>query len=200
MWHGIRAACRFAFGSNELKGRTVLVQGAGGVGGRLIGLLRESGAHVIATDIDPRRLEALRADGIATVEPEAALTTECDVFAPCATGGILNARSIPSLRCRVVAGGANNQLEAPTDADLLRDRGIVYAPDFVINAGGILHGAGLEELGWTRQVLDQKLAGIGEAVFAILERAQAEGVSTDAAARRRAESRISAAGATTSPA
>jgi leucine dehydrogenase len=193
--HGIRASCRHAFGSDDLTGRTVLVQGVGGVGGRLVELLRDAGARVIATDVDPDRLAAVRMNGVAVVSAEVALTTECDVLSPCATGGVLNPRSIPTLRCRVIAGGANNQLETPADADLLRARGISYAPDFVINAGGILHGGGLEEQHWTREVLDRKLAGIGDAVYEILQRADSEGISTDAAARRIAEARIQSAGA-----
>ena len=191
--HGMRAACRHAFGSDDLSRRTVLVQGAGGVGGRLIELLIEADATVIATDLDAGRLERLRGDGLRTVAPNAALTTTCDVLAPCAVGGIINARSIPELRCRVIAGGANNQLEKPEDADRLRERGIVYAPDFVINAGGVLHGAGIEELQWTRETLDAKLAGIGDAVIEILRRAERDGVNTDAAARKIALARIAAA-------
>jgi len=191
--HGIRASCRFAFGSDDLSGRTVVVQGAGGVGGRLIELLRQSGADVIATDIDQQRLEQLRGRGVKVIPTEAALTTECDVLAPCATGGIINSRSIPALRCRVVAGGANNQLERPADADLLSARGIVYAPDFVINAGGVLHGGGLELLGWSHATLDDRLAGIGNAVFEILQRAARDGISTDTAARQIAQSRLAAA-------
>ena len=190
VFHGIRASCRFAFGTEELTGRTVLVQGAGGVGGRLIELLRDAGVDVIATDIDPQRLEVLRSRGIKVVPPAAAVTTECDVLAPCATGGLINARTIAGLRCRVVAGGANNQLEKPSDADLLAERGIVYAPDFVINAGGVLHGHGLEVQGWSRQTLDKHLAGIGDAVFTILERAKSEGVSSETAARRHAQARL----------
>jgi len=192
--HGIRAACRYAFGSDDLSLRSVLVQGAGGVGGRLIELLMEADAKVIATDVDSPRLDALSAKGIHVVPPDVALTAECDVFSPCAVGGILNSRSIPGLRCHVVAGGANNQLETPEDADRLRERGIVYAPDFVINAGGVLHGGGLEEQHWTREVLDEKLRGIGDAVYAILERSGRDGMSTDAAARMIALARITANG------
>jgi leucine dehydrogenase len=191
--HGIRASCRYAFGSDDLSLRTVLVQGAGGVGGRLIELLAAEDVHVIATDIDLRRLAGLRDKGIHVVSPQEALQAECDVLAPCATGGILNARSIPELRCRAIAGGANNQLETQADADLLRKRGIAYAPDFVINAGGVLHGGGLEEQHWTRAELDAKLAGIGTAVAEIFERADRDGISTDAAARRIAVGRIQAA-------
>lgn len=190
--HGIRATCRHAFGDGDISKRTVLVQGAGGVGGRLIELLLEADANVIATDVDDERLRKLAAGGVRTVAPGDALTTECDVLAPCAVGGILNASSIPRLRCRAIAGAANNQLETPEDAERLRARGIVYAPDFVINAGGVLHGGGLEALHWSRETLDAKLAGIGDAVLAILQAAERDGVSSDAAARRLALERISA--------
>jgi leucine dehydrogenase len=188
--HGIRATCRYVFGSDDLSQRTVLVQGAGGVGGHLVDLLGAAGARVIAADIDPGRVEGLRRKGVTVISPDEALTTECDVLSPCAVGGVLNERTIPGLRCRAVAGGANNQLQSPSDADLLRRRGIAYAPDFVINAGGVLHGGGLEEQHWTRAELDAKLAGIGDSVYGILQRAERDGVSTDAAARRIAVDRI----------
>src|SRR5258708_25501403 len=191
--HGIRVSCRYAFGSDDLSRRSVLVQGAGGVGGRLIELLAAEDVRVIATDIDPDRLAILREKGIHVVSPDQALTTECDVLAPCATGGVINPRTIPELRCRVIAGAANNQLESPPDAHLLRQRGIAYAPDFVINAGGVLHGGGLEELHWTHAELDAKLAGIGAAVLEIFQRAQSDGISTDAAPRPIAVGRIQSA-------
>ncbi len=192
VFHGIRAACRYAFGSDDLGRRTILVQGAGGVGGRLIELLEEVDATVIATDVDRAKLDRLHERGIKVVEPDAALATACDVLAPCATGAVINARTIPRLACRVIAGAANNQLERPEESDLLRERGIAYAPDFVINAGGVLHGGGLEEQGWTREELDRRLAGIGDVVYEIFERAERDGITTDAAARRIALSRISA--------
>ena len=188
--HGIRAVCRYAFGSDDLSRRSVLVQGAGGVGGHLIELLMRADATVIGADVDPRRLEALRELGVRTVAAEEALTTPCDVLAPCAVGGVLNEKTIPALRCRAIAGGANNQLDTPADADRLRERGIAYAPDFVINAGGILHGGGLEEQHWTREQLDARLAGIGEAIYAILLDAERDGISTDTAARNIAMARI----------
>ncbi len=190
--HGIRAACRYVFDSDDLSRRSILVQGAGGVGGHLIDLLMEADATVIATDVDAQRLAILREKGIQVVPPDSALGTECDVLAPCAVGGVINRRSIPTLRCRVIAGGANNQLETAEDADRLRERGIVYAPDFVINAGGVLHGGGLEEQHWTREVLDARLAAVGDAVYGILQRAERDGTSTDAAARRIAIARIDA--------
>jgi len=197
--HGIRASCRYAFGSDDLSQRSVLVQGAGGVGGRLIELLLEADTKVIATDIDHARLAHMRDKGIEVVAADRALTTPCDVLAPCATGGIINARTIPNLQCRVIAGGANNQLETPADADALRGRGIAYAPDFVINAGGVLHGGGLEEQHWTHEVLESKLAGIGDVIFEIFQRAEREGISTDAAARRIALARMGKATPVSTP-
>src|SRR5579864_5068776 len=192
VFHGIRAACRYAFGSGDLSLRSIVVQGAGGVGGRLIELLEEAGANVSASDIDASRLERLRGRGIKVLSPEDAMTTPCDVLAPCATGAVINSRTIPGLRCRVIAGAANNQLETAEDAELLRNRGIAYAPDFVINAGGVLHGGGLEEQHWTREELDRHLAGIGDVVYEIFERAERDGVTTDTAARRIALARIAA--------
>ena len=192
VFHGIRAACRYVFGSDDLSRRTVVVQGAGGVGSRLIELLEEVDANVIATDLDAVRLDELRRRGVKVVEPGDALTTPCDVLAPCATGAIINSRTIPGLACRIVAGAANNQLERPQDAELLKERGIAYAPDFVINAGGVLHGGGLEEQHWSRAELDRRLAGIGHAVYDIFDRAERDGITTDAAARRIARARLSA--------
>jgi leucine dehydrogenase len=190
VFHGIRASCRYAFGSDDLTGRTVLVQGAGGVGGHLIPLLLGAGAEVMASDIDIKRSESWRERGVRVVTPEAALTTPCDVLAPCAVGGVINRLSIPELQCRVIAGAANNQLEVPSDADLLRERKIAYAPDFVINAGGVLHAGGLEEQHWTQEEVDGRLVAIGDVIYEIFQRAERDGVSTDKAARERAMARI----------
>jgi glutamate dehydrogenase/leucine dehydrogenase len=131
---------------------------------------------------------------VATVAAADVLTASCDVLAPCATGGVINAASVDRLRCHIVAGAANNQLDEPDDADRLRARGILYAPDFVINAGGVLHGAGLEVLGWSHAELDRRLAGIGDTLREIFGSAERQGISTDAAARQLAESRLRARG------
>ncbi|MGH3133775.1 MAG: Glu/Leu/Phe/Val dehydrogenase dimerization domain-containing protein [Gaiellaceae bacterium] len=191
VFHGIRASLRHVFGSEE-RGRVVLVQGVGDVGARLAELLATAGARVLLSDVVAERAIAL-ADrvGAEVVEPEDAVGAECDVYAPCALGGTLNAESIPRLRCRVVAGSANNQLAGPADAELLRDAGILYAPDFVINAGGVLNGWGLEVLGWTRDTVDARLAGIGDALTEIYAVADAESITTEAAAERLARARLS---------
>jgi leucine dehydrogenase len=193
--HGIKAAAEHAFGSGELRGRTVVVQGVGDVGARLARLLAAEGARVLVSDLDPIAVaEVAREVGGAVVPVGDALTTECDVLAPCALGGVLNPGSITALRCRVVAGAANNQLLNDSDAALLKARGIVYAPDYVVNAGGVLHGVGLEQLGWSEAQLDEKLRGIGETLRGILAAADAEGITTEEAAQRIAARNIASAG------
>jgi leucine dehydrogenase len=103
---------------------------------------------------------------------------------------VLNADTIPRLRCAVVAGAANNQLAGPQDADRLAERGILYAPDFVVNAGGVLHLAGYERLGWSREEVAARLAGIGGTLGLVLERAAAEGTTPQAAAMELARERV----------
>jgi leucine dehydrogenase len=190
VFHAIRATCRHAFGSDDLEGRTVLVQGAGSVGGRLIQELREAGAWVLAADVDPARVVATGAEPVGAAE---ALTTKCDVLAPCATGGVLNADSIPSLACAAVCGAANNQLATPEDADRLRERGIVYAPDYVANAGGVIWLAGYETLGWDEAHMKARLAGIEQTLRDVFASAAAEGITTAESADRLARARIDAA-------
>jgi leucine dehydrogenase len=121
------------------------------------------------------------------------MNAECDIFAPCATGGILSAATIPKLRCRVVAGAANNQLAESRDAELLQEAGVLYAPDFVINAGGVIHLAGYETLGWTEEQMAARLAGIGDTLTEVFHAAERDGISTDEAAQRLARARIQAA-------
>jgi leucine dehydrogenase len=191
VFHGIVAAVDHVFGSPDLAGRTVAVQGVGGVGGVLARLLADAGATVVVSDIDGARVDALAAEiGARVVPTDQVLTEECDVLSPCALGGILDAESIPALRCRIVAGAANNQLATPEDADRLHQRGILYAPDFVINAGGVLHVLGLEMAGWSREQVDDALLGIGRTLTEIFEAAESEGTTTEIAARRLAADRI----------
>jgi leucine dehydrogenase len=190
VFHGIRASLAHALGSDDLAGRTMLVQGAGSVGAKLARLLADAGATVLVTDVDEARA---RATGATVVAAETALELECDVYAPCAVGATLNVGTIPRLRCPVVAGAANNQLATPEDGDRLRDAGILYAPDYVINSGGALHGIGLERLGWDADRLEHEVAGIGDTLTAVFAEADAEGISTDAAAERLANERLAAA-------
>lgn len=193
VFRGIRASLAQVFGSDELEGRTVVVQGAGGVGSSLAEQLAAAGATVSVADIDPARAQAVaeRIGGTA-LPADGVVEAECDVYAPCAVGGSLSAETVPRLRCRIVAGSANNQLADPDAAEMLRDRGILYAPDFVINAGGAIAIVGLEQLGWTRSELDGALAGIGDTLRAVYEQADAQGISTAVAAEALAEERLNA--------
>ena len=161
VFHGINASVRYAL-DRDLRGVRVLVQGLGAVGSLLSHHLADAGAEVLVCDIDAERVAA---SGFASVDANDALTTECDVYAPCAMGGTLTAEIVERLRCRVVAGAANNQLADPALADRLHERGILYAPDYVINSGGVLHGAGLELLGWRPEQLDAALRGLGDTLL-----------------------------------
>jgi leucine dehydrogenase len=191
-FHGIRASLRHVFGSDALEGRTVAVQGAGSVGGKLARLLLDAGATVLVGDVDEERA---RASGATPIPADDVLAAECDVYAPCALGATVSEESIPRLRCRIVAGAANNQLARPEDGERVRAAGILYAPDFVINAGGAMHGIGLEQLGWDRAELDRRVEGIGETLTRIFEWAEREAITTDEAAERLASERLSAGAA-----
>lgn len=189
VFHGLAATVGHRFGTG-LAGRSLLVQGLGSVGGPLARMLLEAGAEVMVADPEPERLLGLTQLGATEVPVGAVLETACDALVPCATGAILNRDTIPRLRCAVVAGAANNQLEEAADADRLRERGILYAPDYVINSGGVLHGGGLELLGWSRTELDQRLLGIGDTLLRIFALAEEAGISTDEAGRRLAQSTL----------
>jgi leucine dehydrogenase len=178
---GIRASVRHAL-DRDLDGVRVLVQGFGAVGSRLAQQLRAAGAEVLVSDIDPSRI-----DGFEAVDPAAVIGTECDVYAPCAMGGTITATTVEELRCRVVAGAANNQLADPALADRLHERGILYAPDYVINSGGVLHGTGLELLGWDHAQLDAALRGLGDTLlelYAVSDRSPVHAAEALVARRR----------------
>jgi len=193
VFHAIRATCRHAFGSDDIEGRTVLVQGAGSVGHRLIRELRDAGAWVLVADVDPARVAATGAE---PVDVGDVATTACDVLAPCATGAILNAETIANLACAAVCGAANNQLATAEDAERLRARGILYAPDFVANAGGVIWLAGYETLGWDDAHMRARLAGIEQTLDDVFADAAANGITTAEAADRLARARIEAGHAT----
>ena len=188
--HAIHATVEHVFGSPDLTGRSVLVQGAGSVGGFLARGLADAGAHVLVSDVDEARAAAT---GCETVPPELAADTAVDVYSPCAVGGTLNAESIPRLACRAVVGCANNQLAEPEDAERLRERGVLYAPDYVVSAGGIIQLIGLEDEDWDEQQLEQRLTGIGDTLRTLFAEADAEGVTPAEAADRLVRRRLSAA-------
>jgi leucine dehydrogenase len=189
--HGIRASLAQASGSEELQGRLVLVQGVGGVGSQLAEHLVKAGASVLLADLDRERARTV-ADRVGgdVLPPDRILEARTDVYAPCATGAVLDVDAASRLRCDVVAGSANNQLAQPEAADVLRARGILYAPDYVINAGGAIAVAGLEQLGWSDAEVQAALARIGETLRDVYRRSDEQGISTAAAADALADSRL----------
>jgi leucine dehydrogenase len=168
----------------------VLVQGVGAVGHDLVQLLAGEGAEVLVSDVDEARATAAGGTFVSAAD---AAVTECDVYSPCAVGGTLNAESIPTLRCRIVAGSANNQLATPEDADRLHERGILYAPDYVVNAGGVIQLVGLEDEGWDEDDLQRGLAKIGDTLRQVFADADRDGITPAAAAAQLAAARIAAA-------
>src|SRR6516165_8325598 len=183
--HAIRATVEHAFGSPELAGRSVLVQGAGAVGATLARELAAAGAQVLVSDVDDERAAATGCEPVAE--------TEVDVYSPCAVGGTLNAESIPRLACRAIAGCANNQLAESEDSERLRERGILYAPDYIVSAGGIIQLIGLEDEGWDEPQLQEGLARIGETLRTLFAEADAVGVTPSEAADRLVRRRLAEA-------
>jgi leucine dehydrogenase len=191
---GIGAALDEVYGSPDVAGRRIAVQGLGGVGGRLSELLVAAGAVVIGADLDPARAKelALRLD-ITVEDPDALYDVPCDVFSPNAVGGVINQHTIPRLQCRIVAGGANNQLGDEADGRRLMERGILYAPDYVINSAAPYAVIGAGELGYGPERLAVSVQGVAEALTLIFRRARAEGLPTAEVADRIAEERVAAA-------
>jgi leucine dehydrogenase len=193
VYHAIRASCEFLFGGASLAGRSVLVQGVGAVGRPLVERLVEDDARVLVSDIEEARTSEARSLWQVEVVPaDRVIGTECDVFAPCATGGLLSRETIPRLRCRIVAGGANNQLAAAEDAARLSEAGLLYAPDFAINGGAAIFLQGVERLGWSGERIDAALREIGETLLVILRKAREQGITTCEAAERLAAERLAA--------
>ncbi|MBL6749172.1 MAG: Glu/Leu/Phe/Val dehydrogenase [Nevskia sp.] len=184
---GIQAAVRAALGREDLKGVRVAVQGVGNVGFRLARLLANAGASLWVSDLYQPAVERCVAELAAVAVPmEAIYGLDVDVFSPCALGAVLNDRSIPQLKARVVAGAANNQLARPKHDHALMDRGILYAPDYVVNAGGIID-IYYEGPGYSESVVRQHLERIGFTLGEIFEHARREHRPTGEVADRMAE-------------
>jgi leucine dehydrogenase len=158
---GVKAAAKRGLGAGTMAGVRVAIQGVGSVGGGLARLLAKDGARIVLADVNGEAARKLAEEiGAEVIAPDAILSADTDIFSPNALGAILAEASIPALNCKVVAGGANNQLATRGDGKLLHDRGILYAPDYVINAGGIIN-VGLEYLGVSdRAEVDKRVDGI----------------------------------------
>ncbi len=187
----IEVACEHVFGSASLEGRTVVVSGLGHVGGALARGCAEAGARIVASDIDPGRRALADELGAAWVAPEEALAVPADVFAPCALGGVLDATSVEHLGAPVVAGAANNQLADEAVAETLACRGVLWVPDFVANAGGIINIAvELRPEGYDPRVARADVRRIADTVRRILADAAAAGTTPLRAALALAAERL----------
>ncbi|MGE5588491.1 MAG: Glu/Leu/Phe/Val dehydrogenase dimerization domain-containing protein [Clostridia bacterium] len=187
---GMKACAMEVFGSDSLRDKTVVVQGAGHVGYNVVRYLTEEGAKVYVTDIyEDRANQAARDFGAKQIAPGEVFDVTCDVFCPCALGAVINDETLPKLKCKIVAGAANNQLKEERHGDALADMGILYAPDYIINAGGVINVAD-EFYGYNRERALRKAAGIYENVLKVIEIAKREKIPTYKAAARLAEERI----------
>jgi len=190
VFRAMQAAAKVRWGSPELAGKKVALQGLGNVGYQLARELHAAGANLSVSDVVAERAErAARELQARVVAPEAIYSVAADVFAPCALGGILNDETIHALRAAVVAGAANNQLLEPRHAEALAARGILYAPDYVANAGGVIGGT-VELLGWERERAQRKIEELYDTLLRIFETARAEAITPALAADRLAESAI----------
>ena len=182
VFRAMQAAAKFVRNSEELAGLTVALQGCGNVGYNLAKYLHAAGAKLIVSDVDPQKILRLVDEFEATVvATEQISIVRADVFAPCALGGVLNDQTIPQLHAQIVAGAANNQLLEDRHGEMLKDRGILYVPDYAANSGGVFSGC-IELLGWKPEHVSQEVDEIYNTVLNILELARAEDISTNKAA------------------
>jgi leucine dehydrogenase len=194
VFRAIQASAKHKFGSDDLAGRTITLQGCGHVGYYLAKELHAAGAKLIVTDIDPEKVKAVVDETkAAAVAPEEIYSQKADIFAPCALGAIINDKTIPQLRVQVVAGGANNQLLEERHGDILEDKGILYAPDYVANAGGVINVYS-ELAGWDAQRSLRKADEIYHTILGVFDIAKQDGIPTYRAADRLAERRLRSVG------
>jgi leucine dehydrogenase len=189
VYRGILAVAKRLWNSDNLQGKKIAIQGLGNVGIKLARFLFWSGADLLLSDLDDQKVEsACRELGAIKVDPKEVVTASCDIFSPCAMGGIITKENIPLLKCKAIAGSTNNQLENPKDEILLMKQGILYAPDYVINAGGILNAA-CEFLpeGYSPLVARAKTADIYHTLIKIFETAQKENAPPTSIADQMAE-------------
>jgi leucine dehydrogenase len=189
---GLKAAVKHKLGTDTTKGLTVAIQGLGKVGMTLAKQLHAEGAKLIVADVNAESVRrAVDAFGAREASPDGIVTTECDVFSPNALGAILNDETLPKLHAKVVAGAANNQLGRDAHGKMLMERGILYAPDYVINGGGIICVAG-QIYGWDNAEIERRSRAIADTLLAIFKRADAERQTTNQIADRMAEERMAA--------
>lgn len=191
---GIKAAVKAKLNTDSLKGLRVAVQGMGSVGSHLVEYLVKEGAQVSIADIDKDKVKKIvDRYSLPVVDPDEIVTSDCDIFAPCAMGAIINDKTISKLRCKIIAGGANNQLAELRHGDALMELGILYAPDYVINAGGLMN-VFVELEGYSAERAFEKTTQVYENLLQVFAISKEEGISTQRAADRLAEKRIKSIG------
>ena len=190
VFRAMQAAAKHLWKSDELSGVTVALQGCGNVGYNLAKNLHTAGAKLIVSDVDAQKtLRLVDEFNAVVVEPEQIVSTRAEIFAPCALGAVINDQSMPQLRAQIVAGAANNQLLEDRHGEMLKERGVLYVPDYAANSGGVFSGC-VALLGWTLEQCSEKVDEIYNTVLNILELARAENISTNKAADRIAENNL----------
>src|SRR3989338_2822122 len=190
VFQGIKASLEKTFGNNNLSGRVIAIQGVGAVGAKLAKLLVAEGARVLVSDIDLEKIRRLENEiALEAVDDSSIYDLDCDVFAPCALGSILNDKTIPRLKCRVIAGGANNQLERREHAEVLKKRGILYAPDYVINAGGLI-SVFQEIQGYDEKECRERVKAVYQTLSQVFDIAKENNITTAIAADRLVEMKL----------
>ncbi|WP_285768860.1 branched-chain amino acid dehydrogenase [Peribacillus sp. SI8-4] len=190
VYRGMKAAAKEAFGTDSLEGKVVAVQGVGNVAFNLCRHLHEEGAKLIVTDINKDSVaRAVEAFGATAVNTDEIYGVECDIYAPCALGAVINDQTINQIKAKVIAGAANNQLKETVHGDQIHEKGIIYAPDYVINAGGVINVAD-ELLGYNRERALKKVETVYDTIARVIEIAKRDGIPTYKAADRMAEERI----------
>ncbi|MDL4841610.1 Leu/Phe/Val dehydrogenase [Aquibacillus rhizosphaerae] len=190
VFKGIKSAAKEMFGSDILEGKTIAVQGVGNVAFKLCEYLHNEGVNLVVTDINKEAVSrAVDAFNAKAVDPNDIYAVECDIYAPCALGATINDDTIPQLKAKIVAGAANNQLKETKHGDLLHEKGILYAPDFVINAGGVINIA--DELnGYNKERALKRVETIYDNLARVFEISKRDNLPTYVAADRMAEERI----------
>lgn len=191
-WQGIKACAKEVWGTDSLEGKTVAVQGLGHVGYTLCKHLSQEGANLVVTDINSENVNRVVGEfGARAVAPGEIYGVDCDIYAPCALGAVINDDTIPQLKCRIAAGAANNQLKEDRHGDILYDKGILYAPDFIINAGGVMNVADeLLEGGYNRNRAMRKVETIYGNIEKVIAISKRDNIPTYKAADILAEERI----------
>lgn len=190
VYHALKGCAQYRYGSDSLSGVKIAIQGLGHVGMLLIDHLHKEGADLIVSDINQANVqEMIEKYNVRSVAPEEIYSAECDIFSPCALGGVINDDTITKFKCQIIAGASNNQLLTRAHADMLKNRGILYAPDYLINAGGLIN-VSYEGPKYDRAVVMKHVEGIRDTLIEILKTAEEQNISTSAASDQIAEQRF----------